>query len=82
MSLLTAKQLFVAIQPLFPNGLGTNRFFEILPSLPYVKLPGGKRKFFDLAAIEIWLRAQIRVDKASDGEPVRHNHRPRLKRIA
>ena len=75
--LLNSTQLFQQLRAAFPGGkLGNKRYFQILPFLPYIVLPGGKRRAYDLDIVLAFLRSHVRLDEASD-QRVIHRTRPR-----
>lgn len=81
--LLTAGQLHAALREVFPHGMSVNTFYAMLPSLPYLQLPGQRRKYYDLESCLAWLRSQQRVDIPPAGEAPLHRSRGRrLRQIA
>lgn len=75
---ITAKQLLHELRECLPNGLGTTSFVAMLPHLPYVLLPGGRRRRYFLNEVLAALQHQVLLHHNPAEERISlHRRRPR-----
>jgi len=80
--LFNAKELKGMLRPYLPLSLGANTYRMLLGAMPSILLPGGKRRYYDLAEViqnipQVLRRLHGVPDIVVAAEPSLHRRRPR-----